>query len=163
MKIGNEHDIYVLVCERDVGFERDGSRPIVFEQYLDQGAASLESVRMFQDSLGAKYGQTRIAKLQFVDCLTQKSAASARRPPDCRVMPATTMEIEMAREHFYINEEKLMKRILVLKELIAEQDLHEEPCLLLAAQLNELGVLCGRLQAEVRALAEAVKKVGHEA
>lgn len=69
----------------------------------------------------------------------------------------------MAREHFYGDEEKLRKRLLVLQELVAEQDLHEKPCPLLAAQLNELGVLCGRLQADIRVLAEAVQKAGYNA
>ena len=69
----------------------------------------------------------------------------------------------MAREHFYGDEEKLRKRLLVLKELVAEQDLSEKPCPRLAAQLNELGVLCGRLQADVRKLAECVGKACHEA
>lgn len=78
-------------------------------------------------------------------------------------MPVTTKENDMAREYFYGDEEKLRKRLLVLKELVAEQDLHEKPCPLLAAQLNELGVLCGRLQSDVRTLAECVEKAGHEA
>jgi len=69
----------------------------------------------------------------------------------------------MAREHFYGDEEKLRKRLLVLKELVTEQDLHEKPCPLLAAQLNELGVLCGRLQEDVRKLAACVEKAGQEA
>jgi hypothetical protein len=73
------------------------------------------------------------------------------------------MENDMAREYFYSDEEKLRKRLLVLKELVTEQDLHEKPCPLLAAQLNELGVLCGRLQSDVRNLAECVEKAGHEA
>jgi hypothetical protein len=60
-------ELYVLVCERDVGPGRDDGRPIVFEQYIDNGAASLESVKAFQARLGDKYGITRIAKLQFVD------------------------------------------------------------------------------------------------
>lgn len=69
----------------------------------------------------------------------------------------------MAREHFYGDEEKLRKRLLVLKELVAEQNLHEKPCPLLSAQLNELGVLCGRLQSDVRKLAECVDKAAHDA
>lgn len=69
----------------------------------------------------------------------------------------------MAREHFYSDEAKLRNRLLVLKELVAEQELHEQPCPLLAAQLNELGVLCGRLQADVRKLAECVEKAGRQA
>lgn len=66
----------------------------------------------------------------------------------------------MAREHFYGDEEKLRKRLLVLKEMVAEQDLHERPCPLLAAQLNELAVLCERLQSHIRKLAECVEKAG---
>lgn len=69
----------------------------------------------------------------------------------------------MAREHFYSEEAKIRKRLLVLKELVAEQNLHEKPCPLLAAQLNELGVLCGRLQLDVRNLAACVEKAGNEA
>lgn len=69
----------------------------------------------------------------------------------------------MAREHFYGDEEKLRNRLLVLKELVAEQNLYEKPCPLLAAQLNELAVLCGRLQSDVRKLAECVEKASHEA
>ena len=60
-------ELYVLVCERDVGIERDDGRPIVFEQYIDNGAASLESVKAFRARIGDKYGKTRIAKLQFVE------------------------------------------------------------------------------------------------
>lgn len=69
----------------------------------------------------------------------------------------------MARGYFNGVEEKLRKRLLMLKELVAEQELHEKPCTLLAEQLNELGVLCGRLQADVRKLAECVEEARHEA
>ena len=69
----------------------------------------------------------------------------------------------MAREHFYCDEEKLRNRILVSRDLVAEQDLREKPCPLLAAQLNELGVLCGRLQSNIQKLAECVEKAGHDA
>lgn len=69
----------------------------------------------------------------------------------------------MAREHFYGDEEKLRERLLVLKELVSEQELHPRPCPLLAAQLNELDVLCGRLQSDVRKLAECVEKARHDA
>lgn len=67
-----EGDLYVLVCERDTGIERDDGRPIVFEQYIDDGVASLENVTAFQKRLGDKYGKTRIAKLQFVDTSQDK-------------------------------------------------------------------------------------------
>ena len=62
-----DEELYVLICERDVGPGRDDGRPIVFEQYIDNEAASLENVKAFQTRLGDKYGKTRIAKLQFVD------------------------------------------------------------------------------------------------
>jgi len=66
----------------------------------------------------------------------------------------------MAREHFYGDEEKLMNRLLVLQSLVGEQQLYSKPCPLLAAQLNELGVLCGLLQADVRKMAECVQEAG---
>jgi hypothetical protein len=67
------------------------------------------------------------------------------------------------REHFYTDEEKIRSRLLVLKELVGEQDLHARPCPLLAAQLNQLSVLCGRLQDEASKLAACVEKAGHTA
>jgi hypothetical protein len=60
-------ELYVLVAERDYPNPKEGGRPIVFEQYIDQGAASLESVRAFQQRLGDRYGETRIAKLELID------------------------------------------------------------------------------------------------
>jgi hypothetical protein len=62
-----DEELYVLVCDRDTYKPEDGGRPIVFEQYIDNGAASLESVMAFQKKLGDQYGKTRIAKLEFVD------------------------------------------------------------------------------------------------
>jgi hypothetical protein len=59
-------DLFVLVVERDTR-EAQGGRPIVFEQYLDSGAASLESVQAFQKRIGSVYGKSRIAKLVFVE------------------------------------------------------------------------------------------------
>ena len=67
------------------------------------------------------------------------------------------------REHFYSDEEKTRTRLLVLKELVGEARLHPTPCPLLAAQLNELGVLCGQLQDHIRVLEEFVRKAGHTA
>lgn len=61
------NDLYVLTLERDTCKPEDNGRPIVFEQYIDNGAASLESVQALQKRLGDKYGETRIAKLQFID------------------------------------------------------------------------------------------------
>jgi hypothetical protein len=62
-----EEEIYVLVAERDTLTPTKDSRPIVFGQYIDNGAASLASVKVFQTALGDKYGETRIAKLVFID------------------------------------------------------------------------------------------------
>lgn len=62
-----DQDLYVLVCERDVGPDRTHARPIVFEAYIDRGVASLKNIKAFQNRLGDKYGKTRIAKLQFID------------------------------------------------------------------------------------------------
>lgn len=65
-------DIYVLITERDTWRPEDGGRPIVFEQYIDNGVASLENVRAFQARLGDKYGKTRIAKLVFIEDQKEK-------------------------------------------------------------------------------------------
>lgn len=59
--------IYVVVCESDTGINRKDGRSIVLEQYIDNGAASLEKVKEFQARLGYKYGKTRVAKLQFIE------------------------------------------------------------------------------------------------
>lgn len=64
----------------------------------------------------------------------------------------------MSRLYFHGDEQKLRERLLMLKELVAEQNLHSEPCPLLAQQLTELGVLCKLLQADVRKLAGCVDK-----
>lgn len=63
---------YVLVVENDAGIYRVDSkegRPIVFEQYLDQGAATLENVSKQKQLLRDKYGKTKIARLQFIEPL----------------------------------------------------------------------------------------------
>lgn len=67
------------------------------------------------------------------------------------------------REHFYLDEEELFARLKVLKKLVAEQELENKPCNLLAAQLNELAVLTRRLQDYVRRLDICVHKAGHRA
>ena len=67
-----------------------------------------------------------------------------------------------ARVHFYNDEEKRLKRLRTIKDLIAEQSLHEHPCPLLAKQLVELDVLCRLLQNDIRVLSSAVKSAGHE-
>jgi hypothetical protein len=60
-------ELYVLICERDTYKPEDGGRPIVFEQYIDDNCASLESIKGRQKQIGDKYGKTRIAKLEFID------------------------------------------------------------------------------------------------
>ena len=58
--------MYVLTVGRDIGIQDDpNARPIVWEQYLDQGAADLESVRAFAAKIGDRYGETKIARLVF--------------------------------------------------------------------------------------------------
>lgn len=64
-----DDDLYVLVFERDT-FDPDNSenRPIVMEQYIDQGASSLESVKdAAKNRFRDRYGKCRIAKLVFLD------------------------------------------------------------------------------------------------
>ena len=51
--------------------------------------------------------------------------------------------------YFTISQEKTMRRLKVLQELLAERDLHAEPCPLLLAQLDELDVLLSKLASEV--------------
>ena len=65
-------ELYVLVSEHDIGnidplLKDHIARPIVWEQYLDQGAASLENIRKRKECLGDRYGKTRIARLKFLD------------------------------------------------------------------------------------------------
>lgn len=38
--VQKSEELYVLVCERDVWPDRDDGRPIVFEQYIDNGRES---------------------------------------------------------------------------------------------------------------------------
>lgn len=62
-----EEELYVLVSERDTYKVTPDSRPIVWEQFIDQGAASLENVIKHKQRIGSQYGDVRIAKLQFID------------------------------------------------------------------------------------------------
>jgi len=55
--------IYVIVCERDTYEPQPDSRPIVFEQHTDN--ASLEVAKERRDVLSRRYGECRIAKLDF--------------------------------------------------------------------------------------------------
>lgn len=60
--------LYVLVVERDCNVgDPHTPRPIVFEQHIDNGSASLSSVKEFQSRLAGRYGKTRIARLDFIE------------------------------------------------------------------------------------------------
>lgn len=61
------NELYVLVLERETYRPEDGGRPVVMEQYIDEGAASLEAVKTRAFYIGDKYGKARIAKLQFIE------------------------------------------------------------------------------------------------
>lgn len=65
----------------------------------------------------------------------------------------------MARTHFNTDEDKILTRMLVLKDLIAAQPIHETPCELLLIQLNEMNVLCTMLQRNITELTTMVKKI----
>lgn len=62
------------------------------------------------------------------------------------------------RNHFRLDEEKTFKRLLVMKECIAEQSLQPSPCPLLASQLNELIVFADKMLDLARRLRETVKE-----
>lgn len=65
--MSEDNELYVLTAERDTYEQCPDSRSIAFEQYLDYGAGTLESVKAFQKRIGDRYGKTRIAKLVFID------------------------------------------------------------------------------------------------
>lgn len=56
------------------------------------------------------------------------------------------------RSHFYADEEKTLAKLLTLRELIAEQHLHNIPCPLFESQLNELAVLTGKFSELISAM-----------
>lgn len=62
-----EEELYVLVSERDVYHDVPNSRPIIWEQHIDHGEASLEGIKRRQERIGDRYGKTRIARLVFID------------------------------------------------------------------------------------------------
>ncbi|MCG7985027.1 MAG: hypothetical protein JAY90_20035 [Candidatus Thiodiazotropha lotti] len=65
--MSEDSELYVLTAERDTYEPRNDSRSIVFEQCLDHGTGTLESVKAFQKRLDDRFGKTRIAKLVFLD------------------------------------------------------------------------------------------------
>lgn len=73
-------------------------------------------------------------------------------------IPTTTAESIVPRNHFYTEEEKTKNRILVLKDLIADQEIQNVPCQLLATQLTQLSVLTKLLQIEIAELTKCVEK-----
>ncbi len=58
---------YVYTVERDSDLTDYSARPIVWEQYLDQGAADLERVAARATSIGGQFGRVRIARLAYLD------------------------------------------------------------------------------------------------
>lgn len=64
----------------------------------------------------------------------------------------------MACAHFNSIEEKTLIRVLVLKDLITAQSIHESPCRLLLTQLNEMNVMCSILQRNITELMAITQK-----
>lgn len=61
-----QREIYVLVCERDCYNAADPNcQAIVLEQIVDD--ATLENMKTRQANMNGVLGQTRIAKLVFID------------------------------------------------------------------------------------------------
>ncbi len=63
---------YVYTVECDIPINENetvdsGARAIVWEQYLDQGAADLERVAARVTSIGGRFGRVRIARLAYID------------------------------------------------------------------------------------------------
>lgn len=59
---------------------------------------------------------------------------------------------------FTIAQEKLMRRVLVFQEQIAESKLHETPCPLLLTQIKEMRVLTDLLSTNLWELSESIEK-----
>jgi hypothetical protein len=57
-------DIYVLVAEKDSPRSKK-PKAIIFETYIDN--SSLVDIAKFQKELGGRYGETKIAKLTFLE------------------------------------------------------------------------------------------------
>lgn len=68
MSVCNEQDHYVCVIERDLPVGRDDERvcgPLVWEHYVGP-QTSLDEIKEHAREL-TRYGQVKIAKLQFID------------------------------------------------------------------------------------------------
>jgi len=59
---------------------------------------------------------------------------------------------------FTLDQERVNARLRVLKDLVATQSLHDSPCPLLLAQLNELNVFCSKLQEHIHLLRSSLEK-----
>lgn len=68
----------------------------------------------------------------------------------------------MGRGHFYVEEERLLERVMMLKSMIGEQEFHRKPCPLLLNQLNKFTVLCEILQSDVSRLAKSVETASED-
>lgn len=62
----------------------------------------------------------------------------------------------MSRNAFYTEEKSKLQNVITLRDLIAGQALHEDPCLLMAKQLMALRVLCRKLEQEAASLSRTL-------
>lgn len=69
----------------------------------------------------------------------------------------------MSRNYFHVEEKRIHTELLLLKSLINEQYVYEEPCPLLLSQLNNLKVLLTFLQGRIDTLAHYVEEALKEA
>ena len=64
----------------------------------------------------------------------------------------------MSRNYFRVEEARIHTELLLLKSLINEQLVHDDPCPLLLTQLNNLSVLLRFLQGRVDTLSNYVEE-----
>lgn len=63
----------------------------------------------------------------------------------------------MSRVYFHVEETTIYTELLLLKKLVSEQEIYDNPCPLLLCQLNELEVLLSLLQKRVGILSRLMK------
>lgn len=63
--------------------------------------------------------------------------------------------------HFDTNQEPLMERLRVMKDIIAEQTLADSPCPLLASQLDELQIFGEKMVSLAHKLRESLEELNH--
>lgn len=59
---------------------------------------------------------------------------------------------------FTLDQERVYARLRVLKDLVTTQSLRDSQCPLLLEQLNELNVLCSKLQEHIHLLRSSLEK-----